>query len=154
MVEWKHIDGEGLILGRMGSEVAKMLLRGKNVVITNSISVRISGNRRQILDKNLDYKKIKTRSNPKKGPFRVGIRPDRYIRKVIKQMLPKNERGKKAYANLHTFIIGIPETKKATYEKMEDIVFPEKYRANQLKHKSITVEDVCLHVGWNKGGML
>ena len=150
--KWKKLDASGLILGRLCSIVAKRALLGEKIVITNAKFVEISGNRRQIIDRYQQYKNVKTRSNPKKGPFRVGIRPDIFVRKTIKGMLPKNERGKKAISLIHVYITDIPEDKNQ-YGEFEDFSLGDKFQADNLGKKSVTVEDLCKVIGWNQGGL-
>lgn len=152
MSSWKKIDGTGLILGRFCSTIAKRALMGEKIVIVNAKFVEISGNRRQIIDRYQQYKNVKTRSNPKKGPFRVGIRPDIFVRKTIRGMLPKNDRGKKAISNVHVYITDIPDDKNQ-YGEMETFGLGDKYQALGLSKKSVTVEDLCKVIGWNQGGM-
>jgi large subunit ribosomal protein L13 len=151
--KWKKIDASGYILGRLCSKVAKRALLGEKIVITNAKFAEISGNRRQIIDKYQQYKNVKTASNPRKGPFRVGIRPDIFVRKTIKGMLPKNERGKKAISLIHVYITEIPEDKNQ-YGECEDFSLGEKFQADNLGKKTVTVEDLCKVIGWNQGGLV
>jgi len=150
--KWKKIDATGLVLGRLCSNVAKRVLLGEKIIITNAKFVEISGNRRQIIDHYQQYKNLKTASNPRKGPFRVGIRPDIFVRKTIRGMLPKNERGKQAISLVHVYITEIPKEKNQ-YGEYDTFTLGEKYQASNLSKKSITVEDVCKNIGWNQGGI-
>ena len=152
MSKWKKIDASGLILGRLCSKIAKRALLGEKIVITNAKFVKISGNRKLIIERYQQYKNVKTASNPKKGPFRVGIRPDIFVRKTIRGMLPKNDRGKNAIALVHVYITEIP-TDKNKYGEMEEFSMGDKFQASELGHKSITVEDLCKVIGWNQGGL-
>ena len=152
MSNWKKIDASGLILGRLCSDIAKRVLLGEKIVITNAKFVEISGNRNQIIKRYQQYKNIKTASNPKKGPFRVGIRPDIFVRKTIKGMLPKNDRGKKAIALVHVYITEIPADKNQ-YGEAESFTLGDKFQAGSLGKKSVTVEDLCKVIGWNQGGL-
>lgn len=146
------MDATGLILGRLCSIIAKRALMGEKIVITNAKFAEISGNRGQIIERYQHYKSIKTASNPKKGPFRVGIRPDIFVRKTIRGMLPKNDRGKQALGNIHVYITGIPEDKNQ-YGECEDFTLGKKYQAFNLGRKSVSVEDLCKVIGWNQGGL-
>jgi hypothetical protein len=67
-------------------------------------------------------------------------------------MLPKNDRGKKAIANVHVYISDIPEDKKQ-YGEMQTFTLGDKFQAFGLSKKSVTVEDLCKVIGWNEGGM-
>jgi len=151
--EWKIIDASNLILGRLATYVAKMALMGNNIIIINSKDVKISGNRNNILQHYYQYKNIKTRSNPRRGPFRVGTRPDVFILKTIRPMLPKNMRGSIAFKRIHAYISDIPEYKKSKYERITKIEVPNDISAEKLNCRYVSVEDVCIRIGWNKGGL-
>jgi len=121
--EWKLIDASNMVLGRLCSVAAKKALMGQKIVITNSKDAVISGRKNSIAAHYLHYKNIKTHTNHRKGPFRVGIRPDIFIRKTIKGMLPWSKpRGKDAYARVHSYISKIPEGKLDQYGEMEKII--------------------------------
>lgn len=152
MKKWKIIDTDGLILGRLASKIAKMVLLGDNVVLINTNGIQISGNKNDIIDHYIQYKNVRTASNPKKGPFRVGFQPHTFIKKTIKPMLPKNERGKIAMKRIHSYIYDIPEDKKAKYGKPEEVKFGKKFQATRLGRKKISVGEVCKIIGWTKGG--
>ena len=112
--EWVLIDAENLVVGRLASEVAK-ILRGKNkpyytphvdcgdhVVIINAEKIRFTG-------KKMDDKKYVSYSGypggqrattPKKLLKRV---PERVIENAIRGMLPKNRLGRELFRNLHVY---------------------------------------------------
>ncbi|HSG68658.1 MAG TPA: 50S ribosomal protein L13 [Bacteroidales bacterium] len=113
--EWLLIDAEGMVLGRLASEVAK-LLRGKhkpeftphvdcgdNVVIINAEKVRFTG-------KKLDDK-IYMRHSGYPGGQRTRTAkevfakyPERIIEHAVKGMLPKNRLGSALYRNLYVYV--------------------------------------------------
>ena len=112
--EWVVVDATDLVLGRMGSKVAK-LLRGKykpsftphvdcgdNVIVINAEKVKLTGN------KGTD--RIYLRHTGFPGGQReytpsdlMAKDPDRLIRKVVRGMLPKNRLGDKIINNLYVF---------------------------------------------------
>ena len=101
------INAEGLILGRLASKVAKMLLEGEEIVIVNADKAIITGNREDIFAKYKQRTGLKTRSNPRRGPF-YPKRSDEIVRRTIRGMLPwKTDRGRKAYRRLKVYA-GIP----------------------------------------------
>jgi len=153
MKQWKVVDAKDMILGRIATQITKMVLLGDNVVIINCIEACISGNRNNILQHYQEYQKIRTRSNPKRGPWRVGSRPDVFVRKVIRPMLPKNERGKLALRRVHCYIHDIPEAKKSQYGEPQKVEFNQKFKISYLSRTPVYVGDVCDIVGWNHGGM-
>ena len=82
----------------------------------------------------------------------MGIRPDIFVRKTIKGMLPKNERGKKAISLVHVYISNIPADKNQ-YGELEEFSLGDSFHAEKLGQKTVTVEDLCKVIGWNQGGM-
>ena len=110
--EWLWIDADGMILGRLASEVAK-LLRGKhkpeftphvdcgdNVVIINAEKVVLSGNKME--------DKIYMRHSGYPGGQRTRTArevlekfPERLVEHAVKGMLPKNRLGADLFRNLY-----------------------------------------------------
>ena len=112
--EWVVVDATDLVLGRIGSKVAK-LLRGKykpsftphvdcgdNVIVINAEKVKLTGN------------KWTDRIYLRHTGFPGGQREytlsdlmekdkDSLIRKVVRGMLPKNRLGDKIINNLYVF---------------------------------------------------
>lgn len=89
------INADGLILGRLASRVAKMLLEGEEVVIVNAEKAVITGNREVIFSKYKQRTGLRTLTNPRRGPF-YPKRSDEIVRRTIRGMLPwKTDRGRK-----------------------------------------------------------
>jgi large subunit ribosomal protein L13 len=102
----KIIDASDLVLGRLASKVAKMLLEGETVVIVNAKSAIISGRKRSIVKRYKDF--LEVGGGPRYGPFHPR-RPDTILRRTIRGMLPRTkERGRKAFKRLRVYI-GLPE---------------------------------------------
>ena len=117
---WVHIDADGLALGRLASEVAK-LLRGKhkpnftphvdcgdNVIVTNASKVSLTGKKWS--------DKVYVRHTGYPGGQRTlnaqelyDKNPERLIEKAVKGMLPKNKLGAKLFRNLR--VISGPDHK-------------------------------------------
>ena len=112
--EWVEIDATGQPLGRLCSEVAK-LLRGKykpsftphvdcgdNVIILNADKVTLSGNKwtDRIYFRYSGYPGGQRAFTP---ADLMAKGPDRLFRKVVKGMLPKNKLGAKLLGNLYVF---------------------------------------------------
>ena len=105
------IDASGLILGRLASHAAKGVLLGDDIVIINAEKAIITGSKENILREFKDRLGTKTWGSQKKAP-KHPRRPDTYVRRVIRGMLPwKKPRGKKAYRKLQVYI-GVPENYK------------------------------------------
>ncbi len=151
MIEYKVIDAKDKILGRLCSQVAKKALLGERIVVINAKDAIISGNKSSIHEQNLAKLRIRTHFNPKWGPFH-DRRPDTYMRRVVKQMLPRKKiRGKDALKRVHIYIEDIPERFKYKYQKLipEQIYNADKSRLSYY-NKYITLENLCLRIGWNK----
>ncbi|MEJ2251838.1 MAG: 50S ribosomal protein L13, partial [Candidatus Lokiarchaeota archaeon] len=109
MPEYYLLDATNKILGRFCSQVAKRALLGQHIIVKNAKYAIISGTKGNIHENFLDKLNVKTATNPRKGPFHKR-RPDEFMRRVIKQMLPrKKRRGKDALRRVHVYIEDIPE---------------------------------------------
>ena len=132
------IDGKGMVLGRLASKVAKMLLNGESVEIINSEAIIISGDKQYILNKYLERRRLKNKANPEKSPKWPRV-PNLLVRRIIRGMLPrKKARGREAYKRLRVYI-GNPQQK-------EGIVIEEAKPKNITKY--ITVGELCRLMGW------
>lgn len=113
--EWLVIDAEGQALGRLSSEVAK-LLRGKhkanftphvdcgdNVIVINAEKINLSG-------KKWDAKEYIRHTGYPGGQRSLTASellkkaPERIVEKAVKGMLPKNRLGAKLFRNLRVFV--------------------------------------------------
>ena len=112
--KWYLIDAEGLELGRMSAEVAK-ILRGKNkpeytphidtgdyVIIVNAEKVKVTG-------KKLDQKRYYHHSDYVGGMKEMTLRgmlakkPEYVVKHAVKGMLPKGPLGTKCISKLHIY---------------------------------------------------
>ena len=133
------IDAEGLILGRMASQVAKRLLNNEKIVIVNAEKAVISGKRRSILRETQDFLQV---GHFRKGPYHPR-RPDNIVKKVIRGMLPrKKPRGKDAIKRLRVYI-GVPKD----YEGKEKEKIPEA-DGRDLRGPYIKVSELARNIGW------
>jgi len=151
VIEYQLIDATDKILGRFCSQIAKKALLGDYIVIINAKDAIISGTKRDIHDKYLAKLNISTATNPLRGPFHER-RPDTFMRRVIKQMLPRKKiRGKEALKRVNVYISEIPERFKGRYQKLIPI---EIYNADKKRlsyyNKYISLENLCVRIGWNK----
>jgi large subunit ribosomal protein L13 len=147
---WKIVDANGKILGRLLSQISKLLLLGEHIVIINAKGAVISGRRNQILRLYTHLREIGDNCNPTHGPFHPS-RPDLFLRQRVHAMMPKNPRGKAALKRCHVYISGIPAVKEALYAKSEPLTF-ERCDSSQLAHKFVTVMDICDNMGWTRTG--
>ena len=133
------IDANNLILGRLGTYVAKNALLGEKVDIVNCESCVITGNRDKVFE---DYDRFLKMGTPSKGPF-VRRMPDRFVKRSIRGMLPyKKERGRKAFKSIMCYI-GIPENLKN--QKFDTIKSANIEKVPNLKF--IRVKEICKHIG-------
>ena len=112
--KWYLIDADGMTLGRLASETAK-ILRGKNkptftphidtgdyVIIVNAEKVKVTG-------KKLDQKTYFTHSKYVGGDKEVPLRemlqkkPEKVVELAVKGMLPKGPLGREMYKKLHVY---------------------------------------------------
>lgn len=113
--EWVVVDATDLILGRMGSEVAK-ILRGKykpnftphvdcgdNVIIINADKIRMTGDKWN----SRMYYRYSGHPGGQRGQTPADIvnrrGSEQLVRRVVKGMLPKNRLGAKLLNNLYIF---------------------------------------------------
>jgi large subunit ribosomal protein L13 len=136
------VNGEGLILGRMCSKVAKRILNGEQIIIVNAEKVIVSGKKKSKVAEAKEFLEV---GAPERGPFH-SRRPDRVVRKTVRGMVPwKQPKGKTAYKRLKVFM-GIPkEFKDCSMET-------DKYaQASKLKGPHFTLGELAIEIGWNQG---
>jgi|SRR3989344_2797596 len=132
------IDAENLILGRMATCVAKKALLGEKVDIVNCEKAIITGSKEKIVEK---YRRIVELGGPFKGPYLTRL-PDRFVRRVIRGMLPyKQGRGKEAFHRVMCYISVPYELKNQKMIKLEEADIS---RVKSLKY--MTVGDVCRYL--------
>ena len=129
--EWLVVDADGQTLGRLASEVAK-LLRGKhkpsftphvdcgdNVIIINASNVQLTGNKwtEKSYIRHTGYpggqKSLTATELKDKNPARV-------VEKAVKGMLPKNKLGAALFRNLNV-VVGSAHTHEAQKPKTINI---------------------------------
>lgn len=103
--KWLVVDADGLVLGRLASEVAK-ILRGKtkpaftphvdtgdNVIVINAAKVRVTGRKAEQKEY---FRHSGYMGNDKKIPFAkmMSRRPERVIEQAVFGMLPKSTLGR------------------------------------------------------------
>jgi large subunit ribosomal protein L13 len=127
------IDATDARLGRMATHAAKAALQGKKVVIVNCEEAIITGNRKQILAHYIWARDI---GRPTKGPF-VPRMPDRFVRRIVRSMLPyKTPHGREAFHRVQCYI-GTPKGYEGKAVQVE---------ANPAT-RSIRVRELCTLLG-------
>lgn len=112
--EWVLVNAEGMILGRLASNVAR-ILRGKhktnftphadcgdNVVIINADKIKLTGQKWTDREhfKHTGYPGGQKRISPKELFDRDQTS---LVKQAVKGMLPKNKLGSALYRNLHVY---------------------------------------------------
>ena len=135
------IDGEGLILGRLSSMVAKRLLAGEQIELVNAEKIVVSGKKKMIIDREKEFLNV---GGHEKGPVHYR-QPHRIVRKTIRGMLPhRKAHGREAFRRLKVHI-GVPEEFEAA--EKETI---EKIQASILGKRYVTIGEIAENIGWKK----
>ena len=112
--KWYVVDAEGQTLGRLASEVAKVL-RGKNKPIftphvdTGDYVIVINAEKIKVTGKKLDQKTYFTHSDYVGGvrmmPLKekLATKPEEVIELAVKGMLPKGPLGREMYKKLYVY---------------------------------------------------
>ena len=119
------IDAEGNSVGRLGSFVAKNLLKGEKIIIINAEKAIISGNKQDIIKKYLVRRSLKQKANPEHSP-KWPRRPDLLLKRIIRGMLPYDKaKGRSAYKRLRVYL-GIPKQLEEEIKKEKPINLEKK----------------------------
>ena len=112
--KWYVVDAEGETLGRLASEVAKVL-RGKNkptftphidtgdyVIVVNAAKIAVTGKK---LDQKIYYHHSDYVGGMKETTLRemLAKKPEKVIELAIKGMLPKGPLGRQMITKLHVY---------------------------------------------------
>ena len=132
------VDADGVVVGRMGSKVAKALLNGEEVIIVNAEKAIMTSDPKLIIEKFIHRRSLRNKQNPEKSPKWSKV-PNLLLRRIIRGMLPrKKATGRDAFKRLKVYN-GNPLNKEAT--KLEG-VYPK------VAKKYITMAKLCQHLGW------
>lgn len=112
--KWYVVDATGYTLGRLSSEVAKVL-RGKNkpiftphidtgdyVIITNAEKIKVTGKK---LDQKIYYHHSDYVGGMKETTLREMLdkKPEKVVELAVKGMLPKGPLGRQMMTKLHVY---------------------------------------------------
>ena len=129
--KWYVVDAEGKTLGRLASEVAKVL-RGKNkaiftphidtgdyVIVVNAEKIKVTGKK---LDQKIYYRHSDYVGGMKETTLKemLNKHPERVIEYAVKGMLPKGPLGRQMYTKL--FVYAGPDHKHVA-QKPEALTF-------------------------------
>jgi large subunit ribosomal protein L13 len=139
-----YVDGKDKVLGRVASQVAKMLLNGNRVVLLNAERLFVSGHVTDLMQNYKHRIELKDKSNPNHSPY-WSRRPDLFVKRTIRGMLPyKKPRGKSAFKLLRVYT-GVPEEYKNV-----DITEIKSKTQNQIFEKTMSVADLVKKLGYNR----
>jgi len=137
-----YVNADGLIVGRMSSNIAKLLLNGEHVTILNAEKAIYSGKKKSKIAEAHLFLEV---GAPERGPFHYR-RPDRMLKKTVRGMLPyRQPKGKTAFKRLKVFM-GVP----LEFKDQQTIQF-ETAQASNLKGPSFTLGELAKEIGWNQG---
>ena len=125
--KWYVVDADGKTLGRLASEVAKVL-RGKNtphidtgdyVIVVNAEKIKVTGKK---LDQKIYYHHSDYVGGMKETTLKemLAKHPERVIEFAVKGMLPKGPLGREMYTKL--FVYAGPDHKHEA-QKPEALTF-------------------------------
>lgn len=112
--KWYVVDAENMTLGRLASEVAKVL-RGKNkaiftphidtgdyVIVVNADKVKVTGRK---MDQKIYYHHSDYVGGMKQATLRemMAKKPEKVVELAVKGMLPKGPLGRQMYTKLHVY---------------------------------------------------
>ena len=112
--KWYVVDATNMTLGRLASEVAKVL-RGKNkaiftphidtgdyVIVVNADKVKVTGKK---LDQKIYYHHSDYVGGLKEATLRemMAKKPEKVVELAVKGMLPKGPLGRQMYTKLHVY---------------------------------------------------
>ena len=112
--EWIVVDAEGEILGRLASQIAKVI-RGKhkptftphvdcgdNVIVINADKIKLTGNKLsdKVYVRYTGYPGGQRFVSPKEL---LAKHPERLVEKAVRGMLPKNRLGRQLFKNLYVY---------------------------------------------------
>lgn len=112
--EWVVVDASDMVVGRLGTRVAK-LLRGKykpnytphldcgdNVIVINADKVRLTGKKwsDRVFFSHSGYPGGQRETTPEQM---FAKNPAKLVERAVKGMLPKNKLGSQLFRNLHVY---------------------------------------------------
>ena len=135
------VDASNLILGRMASYVAKKALDGRTIVVINAERAVISGTKERVVARAKLKLKTRTLGNLEKSPTHPR-KPDGYVRRVIRGMLPwKKSGGKDAFRRVKVYIGTPSEYQDRPVTRVADA------NASRLRVPYITIAQLSGEIG-------
>jgi large subunit ribosomal protein L13 len=135
--QWYIVDAEGMVLGRLATEVAR-IIRGKhkpmytphmdtgdNVIVINAAKVRVTGKK---AEQKLYFRHTGYMGHERFTPFAAMLekQPERVIEKAVYGMLPKTALGRQVLRNKLRVFADDKHTHAAQQPKVLDLNKSEK----------------------------
>lgn len=142
--ETVYIDAADQIAGRLSSNVAKLVLSGKKVVVVNAERALISGSRTSVVNQWKERLELGSKVNPIYGPIHPR-RPDNILRRMVRGMVPrKKPKGTLAMKRLRVYV-GVPaDLGSSKFTKFDDAA------ATRPIPVYVTMGDLSRSLGWNE----
>ncbi|MCA9487069.1 50S ribosomal protein L13 [Candidatus Woesearchaeota archaeon] len=136
------IDGKDLILGRMGSKIAKRLLMGEEIKIVNCKDIIMLGKKKFLVQR---YKEKISNKVVKQGPY-YDRSPADIVKRSMRNMLPyKNERGKLAFSRLKCYNSTPSTLLNVEKEELKEVVLNE-----DTVFYYTRIGELCAALGYDK----
>mmetsp|Transcript_4016 Transcript_4016/g.5640 ORF Transcript_4016/g.5640 Transcript_4016/m.5640 type:complete len:209 (-) Transcript_4016:103-729(-) len=145
------VDCKGHLLGRLCSIIAKELLNGSAVVLVRCEDTNMSGSLYRAKLKYAAFKRKRTNSNPRHGPFHERA-PAKIMWRTIRGMVPhKTPRGAAALDRLKCFE-GIPHP----YDRKKRMVIPAALKVLRLRpeRRFCKLGDLSSAYGWKHASLV
>ena len=114
---WWTVDADGMVLGRLASQVARLLMGkhkasytpfldcGDHIIVVNAAKIVLTGNKAE--DKKYHrYSGYPGGMKDTTAGRLLEQKPERVIELAVKGMLPKNRLGRQMYRKLHVYAGG------------------------------------------------
>jgi large subunit ribosomal protein L13 len=138
-----YIDATGHIAGRLCSQVASEILRGKRIVVLNAEKAVLSGKRDTVIAEWKQKLELGSKVNPIYGPLHPR-RPDNILWRMVRGMVPKTKaKGTLGLKRLRVYI-GVPQK----YSGVTLAKFDEAVATRPLPMYT-TLLELARNIGWN-----
>lgn len=135
------IDAKNQVLGRLASFAAKRAIKGDTIIVLNAEKAVISGKRKSLVAEAKHRLNTRTLGTQSHAPVHQR-RPDLYLRRVVRGMLPwKKAKGKAAFHRVLVFM-GVPDE----YAQKPSLRVPGA-DASKLPSPYITLEELAKEIG-------
>jgi len=141
------IDADSMVLGRLASTVAKLLLLGIKVHVVNVEKAVLTGNRKSVIEGYKLLFEVKTHKNPYRHAIHRPRNPVTLFKRTVRNMLPKNpNRRLKLLKNVKAYIGLPPDFSNKVLVRVVDLSINVRKAS-----KYITLAELAKALGWSPG---